>query len=576
MLYLLLYLLAMIVKHLELVYITKCLLFVSLYAASVPHTVPAKFTLSNFFDSTLSMIHPLVSAGSDRCESLKSFLGITYEQMQVKNKTNWYDVLNIDLVTKNGNIKFNLTATKRMNRLMARAQTIVILIHGFMESSNGWMVNAIAPELLKKSMYKVFALDGRKIINLEYFSSSTNARFMGELLGSFLGDVIRNGEDPSKIYIIGHSLGSHIAGIAGKKVYEVTGKRIGRITALDPAGPCFSNISDTGRLARTDAEYVDVVHSNAGILGFKAPVIKTFTQMEGSSSLDAICLYVTTAELGSYLQNLLHHLNTFQVHPMAYGCTCFTPISYLIVTIWILVALFFAASVALFCGIVNDDALLCSIWIWYTLIFVVIMLMLMTLLALLFTSRRQTSRVFVAILGMLWYVLTIYFILVVNSHRKALSKAETEGATKAPPAGGPVESGNEPTSDAPSGDASPTDSPTGDATTADASTPEAPQSDATPLDTPPPDAPSSDAPTDEPPPDSPDARKALRKTGHKKAALSRLTTATAAKPMLQCTMVPTIRHKKGQRLHQYKKSLEEEEEEVVKLIHLSEDNNVKV
>ncbi|CAH0686384.1 unnamed protein product [Spodoptera exigua] len=261
-------------QHLELIYITKCLLLVSLYAASVPHTVPAKFTLSNFFDSTLSMIHPLVSAGSDRCESLKSFLGITYEQMQVKNKTNWYDVLNIDLVTKNGNIKYNLTATRRMNRLMARAQTIVILIHGFMESSNGWMVNALAPELLKKSVYKVFALDGRKIINLEYFSSSTNARFMGEMLGSFLSDVIKNGEDPSKIYIIGHSLGSHIAGIAGKKVYEVTGKRISRITALDPAGPCFSNITDSGRLARTDAEYVDVIHSNAGILGLKAPIGK--------------------------------------------------------------------------------------------------------------------------------------------------------------------------------------------------------------------------------------------------------------------------------------------------------------
>ncbi|XP_022834706.1 pectinesterase inhibitor 10-like [Spodoptera litura] len=252
------------------------------------------------------------------------------------------------------------------------------------------------------------------------------------------------------------------------------------------------------------------------------------------------------------------------VHPMAYGCTCFTPISYLIVTIWILVALFFAASVALFSGIVNDDALLCTIWIWYTLIFVVIMLMLMTLLALLFTSRRQRSRVFVAILGMLWYVLTIYFILVVNSHRKALSKAETESATKAPPAGGPVESGNEPTSDAPSGDASPTDSPTGDATTADASAPDAPSSDATPSDAPSSDAssddpPSKEPPSDEPPPDepppdnSPDSRKALRKSGHGKAALARLTTATAAKPMLQCTMVPTIRHKKGQRLHQYKK-----------------------
>ncbi|CAH0686385.1 unnamed protein product [Spodoptera exigua] len=112
------------------------------------------------------------------------------------------------------------------------------------------------------------------------------------------------------------------------------------------------------------------------------------------------------------------------IHPMVYGCSCFTPISYLIVTIWILVALFFAASIALYSGIVNDDALLCAIWIWYALIFVVIMLMMMIMLALLFTSRRQRSRVFIAILGMLWYILTIYFILVVNSYRKTINNKE--------------------------------------------------------------------------------------------------------------------------------------------------------
>lgn len=113
--------------------------------------------------------------------------------MQEKNKTNFHDILDIDLITQNGNVKYNLTATKRIKRLMARAQSVVILIHGFTESSEGMMVNAIASELLKKPDLKVFALDGRKIINLEYFSSSTNVRFMGEVLGSFLADVV-NGE----------------------------------------------------------------------------------------------------------------------------------------------------------------------------------------------------------------------------------------------------------------------------------------------------------------------------------------------------------------------------------------------
>ncbi|XP_045451809.1 uncharacterized protein LOC123660821 [Melitaea cinxia] len=108
------------------------------------------------------------------------------------------------------------------------------------------------------------------------------------------------------------------------------------------------------------------------------------------------------------------------VHPMAYGCSFFVPLSYLLVTIWILVALFFAASILLFCGVAKGDAILCAIWIWYAVIFVVVMLMMMMLLAIVFTSRKQRNRVFIVILGMLWYILTIYFILVVNSHRKQL------------------------------------------------------------------------------------------------------------------------------------------------------------
>ncbi|XP_075977136.1 lipase member I-like [Anticarsia gemmatalis] len=271
-------------QHIEILHFFSLLLLVGLYAASLPHPSPAKFSVNSLFDATMSMIHPVVAAGSNRCEAFKSFFGLTYEQMQEKNKTNFHEVLNIDLITEDGNVKYNLTANKRINRLMANAKTIVILIHGFMESSDGWMVHGLAPVLLKKSDLKIFALDGRKIINLEYFRSSTYVRFMGELLGSFLGDLVKNGQDPSKIYIVGHSLGSHIAGVAGKKVHELTGQLLGRITALDPAGPCFSNVSASGRLDRTDAEYVDVIHSNAGMLGIKEPVgHKDFYPNGGSS-----------------------------------------------------------------------------------------------------------------------------------------------------------------------------------------------------------------------------------------------------------------------------------------------------
>lgn len=56
------------------------------------------------------------------------------------------------------------------------------------------------------------------------------------------------------------------------KVYENTGTRVARITGLDPAGPCFSNIDTAARLDSSDAEYVDVIHTNGGMLGVKEPV----------------------------------------------------------------------------------------------------------------------------------------------------------------------------------------------------------------------------------------------------------------------------------------------------------------
>lgn len=47
---------------------------------------------------------------------------------------------------------------------------------------------------------------------------------------------------------------------------------MGRITGLDAAYPLYMNTGNEGHLARTDAAFVDVIHTDGGILGFPNPL----------------------------------------------------------------------------------------------------------------------------------------------------------------------------------------------------------------------------------------------------------------------------------------------------------------
>lgn len=100
-----------------------------------------------------------------------------------------------------------------------------------------------------------------------YQTAAVNTRPVGRQLTVLLYYIAKfNGLDLSddsfaeKIYIIGHSLGAHIAGFTGA---DLAG-RIGRISGLEPAGPQFDSLDARFRLDKTDAQLVDVLHTNAG------------------------------------------------------------------------------------------------------------------------------------------------------------------------------------------------------------------------------------------------------------------------------------------------------------------------
>lgn len=71
------------------------------------------------------------------------------------------------------------------------------------------------------------------------------------------------------VLLVGHSLGAHIAGIAGK---HVSTGQLPKIIGLDPANPLFNFDRTDERIASGDARAVEIIHSAAGSMGFTEPL----------------------------------------------------------------------------------------------------------------------------------------------------------------------------------------------------------------------------------------------------------------------------------------------------------------
>lgn len=91
--------------------------------------------------------------------------------------------------------------------------------------------------------------------------------YIGTALGNLLADFHTKRYPSKNIHAIGHSLGSQMLGFAGTAYTAATNEKIWRITALDPAGPCFSNSIIEDQIRSGVAEYVEVYHCNSGGLG---------------------------------------------------------------------------------------------------------------------------------------------------------------------------------------------------------------------------------------------------------------------------------------------------------------------
>uniref|UniRef100_A0A8C6DXA4 Triacylglycerol lipase n=1 Tax=Moschus moschiferus TaxID=68415 RepID=A0A8C6DXA4_MOSMO len=128
-------------------------------------------------------------------------------------------------------------------------------IHGFTDKGDeSWLVD------MCKNMFEVeevncICMDWKKGSQTTYTqAANTNVRVVGAQMSNYSCS-------PSQVHLIGHSLGAHVAGEAGRKT-----PGLGRITGLDPVQANFEGTPEEVRHDPSDAGFVDVIHTDVAAL----------------------------------------------------------------------------------------------------------------------------------------------------------------------------------------------------------------------------------------------------------------------------------------------------------------------
>ncbi|CAH1104280.1 unnamed protein product [Psylliodes chrysocephalus] len=141
----------------------------------------------------------------------------------------------------------------------------VFIIHGLNNAYDSPVSVEISDAILKIKDANVFIVDWSNIAKQLYPFAKRAVPGIAKIVSQFIDSLeYKNGLDLDKTFIVGHSLGAHVAGLCGAYL----GGRLSHIVGLDPARPLFSFEDVENRLDYSDAKFVEVIHTCSGRLGF--------------------------------------------------------------------------------------------------------------------------------------------------------------------------------------------------------------------------------------------------------------------------------------------------------------------
>jgi len=204
-------------------------------------------------------------------EFLASLLGVSiYQILPVSENFSFIDVnpANITFYFVAANNEITVLNSSNVNLINQTLETIS-LVHGWLDAYNTTWLLEMADNYHQNGDVNVIIVDWSIYADsLDYAYSASAVQSVGYDIANFIleitnGDVALLGRH----HLVGHSLGAHVIGFAGKFVNANSAGQLGRLTGLDAAGPLFTFPivqPTTNRIYETDALFVDAFFTNAG------------------------------------------------------------------------------------------------------------------------------------------------------------------------------------------------------------------------------------------------------------------------------------------------------------------------
>ncbi|XP_063365087.1 pancreatic lipase-related protein 2-like [Cydia amplana] len=144
----------------------------------------------------------------------------------------------------------------------------VVYAHGYVELFTDASVKRVMEAYLQNGEYNALLLDWSNLAFGNYVVSAIGLKAVGEETGKAIARLIKGGLSLEGLHLVGHSMGAQLLGVAARFLAERKTK-VPRLTGLDPAYPGFYPPLLGPAMSRSDAVFVDVIHTDGG--GFGSP-----------------------------------------------------------------------------------------------------------------------------------------------------------------------------------------------------------------------------------------------------------------------------------------------------------------